>query len=103
MKPYICRIHKFNYTHEQIEESEWLEIHKPPIARSIAYGWTARHAAARAYVTECGLFRASILKSLGCPMAVIQFETSTRRVWRAMKRCVTWAGRSFFFDNGAEI
>lgn len=103
MKPFMCRIYNFNYSLEKVEKSVWKNVQKPPLARCVVRGWTGSHAAAKAYVAECGLFRASILLPLGCPISVIQFETSARRVWSAMKRRITWAGSCFFFDNGTEI
>lgn len=103
MRAYICRIYLFNYTTEKAAKSEWPHIQKPAVARRVTDGWNARHAAAKAYVSECGILRASFLQPLGCPIAVILFETSARRVWRAMKGRNTWTGSSYFFDNGTEI
>lgn len=103
MKAYICRVYHFNYLLEQMEKPEWPLLQRPSVASCVVYGWTARHAAAKAYVAECGMFRASILQPLGCPISVIQFETSVSRVWRAMKVRNTWTGTSYYFDNGTEI
>lgn len=103
MTKFICRIYCYYHADSANPREEWAIRPVPLYSRTTVSGWSRRHAAAKAYVTESGAFRSAVFQRLGSPEPAVQFEKSIVKVSKVMKQSHSCKGACYYFDNGVEV